>query len=114
MRVAVTLLSAWALLGGCLGAETTTSTTTTIPAGAEGGYCNYVTGVECGPDLMCESLGDPDGGGVCVNPDESGCSVPADCEGRPHIMCAGAWKCESGKCGWDCEIPEQDHVVVAQ
>ena len=41
------------------------------------------------------------------------CVIPADCEGRIHIQCVGAWQCINGKCVWSClgeylELPKDE------
>ena len=33
---------------------------------------------------------------------EAECLAPADCEGRIHPECVGAWTCVDGTCSWEC------------
>lgn len=38
--------------------------------------------------------------------EEGFCNLPEDCEGLPHILCAGGWVCEQNRCGWVCSTEE--------
>lgn len=40
-------------------------------------------------------------------PPEPVCETPKDCEGLPHIMCAGEWECIEGSCIWECDLEEK-------
>lgn len=53
--------------------------------------------------LSAISMGNDTGG--CVDPlplDETACTVVAQCEGLPHVDCAGEWQCTSGQCVYRC------------
>jgi eight-cysteine-cluster-containing protein len=53
--------------------------------------------------LAAMSMGNEAGG--CVEPfplDETACNVASQCEGLPHIDCAGDWQCDAGQCVFRC------------
>ncbi len=38
------------------------------------------------------------------------CNFSADCEGKPHITCAGEWGCIDNQCAWNCQVEEKQGV----